>query len=170
MAPFKQVRPLARHPGGRPSTYRPEYCQRVIDHMGKGKSLTAFAGSIGAGKETVYGWITAYPDFAEAVDKARAARVNKLEGKMLDADKMCDVTASIFALKNADPDEWREVRYASFEHNVSLSTLTDEQLMAIASGQRPSAVGAIDVQYNRLLERPKPYQEPQGPPRIERMH
>jgi hypothetical protein len=156
---FKQVREPARHPGGRPSTYEPRFCQMVVDFMAKGFSLTAFAGSIKAGKQTVYGWISEYPDFAEAVEQARAARVKALENKMLRADKMCQTSASIFALKNADPDEWREVRYASFEHNVSLGSLTDEQLLAIASGQKPSAVGAIDVQYNRLLEKPKRYQQ-----------
>ena len=132
----------------------------VIDHMGKGRSLTAFAGSIGCGKETVYGWIEKHPDFADAVEKARAARVNALEGKMLTAEKMCDATVSIFALKNADADEWREVRYANYETNVNITTLSDEQLMQIASGRRPVEVGAIDVQYNRLLERPKRFEEP----------
>jgi hypothetical protein len=159
MAPFKQTRPIARHPGGAPSTYKPEYCQRVVDYMAQGYSLTAFAGSIRHGKTQVYEWITLYPDFAAAVEQGRSARVKALENKMLGADKMCQATVSIFALKNADPDEWREVRYASFEHNVNLATLSDEQLLAIASGQKPSAVGAIDVQYNRLLERPKRYQE-----------
>src|SRR5215471_18617733 len=107
--------------------------------MGDGRSLTAFAGSIGVSKDSVYRWITDYPDFAEAVEQARAARVNALENKMLEAEKMHEVTASIFALKNADPEEWREVRYASFDHNVSLASLSDEQLMAIAQGARPAS-------------------------------
>jgi hypothetical protein len=130
----------------------------VIDIMSQGYSISAFAGSIGHGKATVYSWITEYPDFAEAVEQARSARTKFLENKLLAADKMCQASVSIFALKNADPDEWREVRYANFDHNVSLGSLTDEQLLAIASGQKPAAVGAIDVQYNRLLERPKRYQ------------
>ena len=164
MAPFKQTRTPAnkRYPhAGQPTKYEPRFCQMVIDCMSTGLSLTAFAGSIGHAKDTVYRWITEHPDFANAVGQARAARTQALEKKMLAADKMCQASVSIFALKNADPDEWREVRYANFEHNVSLATLSDEQLLAIASGQRPSAVGAIDVQYNRLLERPKRYQEPQ---------
>jgi hypothetical protein len=156
---FKQTRPIARHPGGRPSTYKPEYCQRVIDYMAQGFSLAAFAGSIRHSKVAVYDWITQYPDFAAAVDVARAARLVPWENKLKVSEKSGEVAATIFALKNVEPDEWREVRYASFEHNVNLATLSDDQLLAIASGQKPSAVGAIDVQYNRLLERPKRYQE-----------
>ena len=47
MAPFKQMTLPAhlKHPGGRPSEYRPEYCQAVIDFMAQGFWLTAFAAS-----------------------------------------------------------------------------------------------------------------------------
>ena len=77
-------------------------------------------------------------------------------------EKGGEVAATIFALKNTDPEEWREVRYANFDHNVKIETLSDEQLLAIASGQREASVGAIDVQYNRLLERPKRFQDPRA--------
>jgi transposase len=155
---FQQTRPVAKHPGGRPSEYKPEYCQRVIDYMAQGYSLSAFAGSIRKSRETIYGWITTYPDFSHAVEVARAARLVPWEQKLRTSEKSGEVAATIFALKNTNAEEWREVRYANFEHNVSLGSLTDEQLLAIASGQQPAAVGAIDVQYNRLLERPKRYQ------------
>ena len=60
MAPFKQVRlPAHLNPTkrgrGRPSGYRPEYCDLVIETMAQGHSLTAFAGLVRVGRETVYG-------------------------------------------------------------------------------------------------------------------
>ena len=134
----------------------------VEDDMRNGYSLTAFAGRIGCDKQSVYRWIAQFPDFSIAVDRGRAARLRFWENNLMKADKGAQAATSIFALKNADAEEWREVRYASFDHNVNLSTLTDEQLLAIASGQRPAEVGAIDVQYNRLLERPKPHQAPKS--------
>src|SRR5215471_7164651 len=109
MAPFKQVRPMAKHPGGRPSTYRPEYCQAVVEFMAKGKSLSAFAGSIRRSRVQVYEWISLYPDFAEAVEVGRAARLVPWEDKLLSSEKSGEVAATIFALKNSDPEEWREV-------------------------------------------------------------
>jgi hypothetical protein len=51
---------------------------------------------------------------------------------------------------------------ASFDHNVKLDTLIDEQLLVIARGRRAPEISAIDVQYNRLLERPKRYEAPKG--------
>ena len=169
MAPFKRTRLaanekpeyLAKHPhSGRPTTYRPEYCEAVIEYMGKGKSLTSFAGSLKQSAKTVYEWIERHPEFADAVEVARAARLVPWEDKLLVSEKGGEVAATIFALKNSAPDEWREVRYANFETNVNINTLSDQQLEAIAAGRRAADVGAIDVQYNRLFDRQKRYQAP----------
>jgi hypothetical protein len=162
--PFVQKRPLAHHDPnyvfGRPSTYKPEYCEQVMNHMAKGFSLSAFAGSIKQSRETIYGWMGKHPEFSEAVSRGRAMRLVPWEEKLLKCEKGSEVAATIFALKNSDPEEWREVRYASFDHNVKIETLSDEQLLAIASGQRDAAPVAIDVQYNRLIERPRRYEDP----------
>lgn len=39
---------------GRPSLYKPEYCQMLIDHMSSGLSFESFAGLIGVCRATVY--------------------------------------------------------------------------------------------------------------------
>ena len=75
-------------------------------------------------------------------------------------EKGGEVAATIFALKNTDPEEWREVRYANFDHNVKIETLSDEQLMAIASGRHVENAGVLEVQYNRLFEKPKQVKPP----------
>ena len=41
----------------------------------------------------------------------RAARVAALETKLLATSQGVGVTAAIFALKNADPDEWQDRYY-----------------------------------------------------------
>jgi hypothetical protein len=68
------------------------------------------------------GWsspLVPHPAFSDAVTRARAARVDALETRMLSANNGGTAATSIFALKNADPDEWREVRYANIEHSVT---------------------------------------------------
>ena len=138
---------------GRPTSYRQEYCELVKKHMATGKSLTAFAGSIGHSKECIYEWIATHADFADAVTRARAARVDALETRMLSANNGGTAATSIFALKNADPDEWREVRYANIEHTVNLDGITDEQLAAIALGRQSPM---IDVTPNDTKALPSP--------------
>jgi hypothetical protein len=110
--------------------------------MSQGYSLTAFAGSIGQGRDTVYKWIRAHSEFGDAVSRARAARVLWLERKLLRSRKGAETRAAIFALKNAAPDEWRDIK--TTEHNqqpVAFERLTDAQLKAIASGVDPADVG-----------------------------
>src|SRR6516225_3005870 len=155
MAPFKRTRPMAheRLPGyrtGRPSSYRPEYCDRAIEFMGKGYSLTALAGELGESKDALYDWIATHAEFSHAITQGRAARVKALETRMLSANNGGTAATSIFALKNADPDEWREVRYANIEHTVNLDGISDEQLAAIALGRQTPM---IDVTPKKLPKR-----------------
>lgn len=116
--------------------------------MGKGFSLTAFAGHIGVARQALYDWMKAHGEFLDACNRARSARVNALEAKLLSARRGGEVAASIFALKNADPVEWREVR--NVQHQVSLTaSLTDQQLYAIAAGEHASAGETIEGEFTR---------------------
>ena len=146
MAPFAQKRVMAHlkpeqppkvpaGPGGRPSEYKPEYCELVQEHMAQGYSLTAFAGSIKVGRETVYGWIAQHREFSDAVARARPARTLWLERKLLSSRKGAETTAAIFALRNAQPDEWRDVKHTETMHLHAIAQLSDAQLNAIAAGQ-----------------------------------
>lgn len=76
--------------------------------MATGLSLTAFAGEIGVARSTVNEWMDNYPEFSEAVKVGKAKRTLALESSMLKAENGPKVTARIFALKNADPEEWRD--------------------------------------------------------------
>jgi hypothetical protein len=95
-------------------------------------SLTAFAGGIGVARSTINEWINNHPEFSEAVKQHQAARTRYLEESMLSAEQGPRVTARIFALKNAAPDEWKDK--TEVQHTV------DEALAArlLAARQRAS--------------------------------
>ena len=155
MAPFQQTTLPAhwRDPSyrtGRPSEYRPEYCEAVQDYMAQGYSLTAFAGSIRVARDTIYEWIKSHSEFSDAVARARAARVQWLEGKLLRSRKGAETTAAIFALRNADPVEWRDIRTTEHRHTLAAETLSDAQLYAIASGAHPGDASVIDGECERV--------------------
>jgi hypothetical protein len=119
----------------------------------RGLSITAFAGVIGVGRETIYGWIKAHDEFSDACSRAKTARVLWWELKLGRSRKGAETTASIFALKNAAPDEWRDVRHTEHTHALSPRTLTDQQLEAIAAGVSPADAGIIDGSATRLGEK-----------------
>ncbi len=95
-------------PAGRPSTYDPAYCEQVMEFMALGYSLTAFAGSIRKAWSTVHIWMAEHPEFSDAVKVGKAARTFSLERDLLSEDVGPRITARIFALKNAAPEEWRD--------------------------------------------------------------
>lgn len=125
--------------GGRPSKYQATYCNEVIETMATGLSLTAFAGEIGVARSTINEWIDNHPQFSEAVRVAKAKRTLALERGMLAAESGPAVTARMFALKNADPDEWREKREIEHSGAVQLKSAneaSDDELATIALGKR----------------------------------
>ena len=52
--------------GGRPTDYEGEYCEMLIEHMGKGFSFESFAGLLGVCRATVYNWLDLFPEFLDA--------------------------------------------------------------------------------------------------------
>lgn len=92
--------------GGRPTVYLPKFCKEVIEFMAHGFSLSAFAGTIGVSRETIYAWSETIPDFGEALKRARAARTLYWETRLKSAEK--DTRAVIFALRNACSEEWKD--------------------------------------------------------------
>lgn len=52
--------------GGRPSKYKPEYCQQLIEHMAKGNSFWSFAADCDCSFETLSNWTHEHPEFLEA--------------------------------------------------------------------------------------------------------
>ena len=59
---------------GRPTKYRPEFCEDLIEHMRGGGSVESFGAFLGEKygnasaicKDTVYEWAERYPDFSDA--------------------------------------------------------------------------------------------------------
>jgi len=60
---------------GRPPDYNPEYCDMLIEHMGKGYSFASFAGRIKCNQDTLYEWKKKYPDFSEAHKQGLSANL-----------------------------------------------------------------------------------------------
>lgn len=99
--------------GGRPSKFQEAYCNEVINHCADGASLTSFAAEIGVARSTINQWMEDYPQFSEAVKKAKAkcaawwerqARLGACgQGQNINA------TLCIFGLKNMGADDWADV-------------------------------------------------------------
>lgn len=96
-------RKRAPRPGeGRPTIYRPEMCQQVIDIMSLGHSLLAAAAEMNVSVPIIYQWIDRHPEFAEAVAKGHSMSARYWEGRLrgVSEGEPGNATAILFGLRN----------------------------------------------------------------------
>lgn len=93
---------------GRPTDFKPGMGEEILQFMASGLSLAASAAELGIHRQRVYEWMERHPEFADTVKLAQAKRQLFLERRLLSADAGPVVTSTIFALKNAGPEDWRE--------------------------------------------------------------
>ena len=69
---------------GRPTSYKADFCQRVIALMAEGRSLDGCASILGVHPDSLYTWQKLHPEFSDAVKAGRAAAMAFWEGRLLD--------------------------------------------------------------------------------------
>jgi hypothetical protein len=62
----KQKRPV-----GRPSKYKPEYCEAVIEMAKQGKGWASYAATFEIDRATLYDWAAAHEEFSTALTRAK---------------------------------------------------------------------------------------------------
>lgn len=95
---------------GRPSDYKPEYCEMLVEHMAEGLSFESFAGLVGCAISTLYEWEKKNPAFSEA--KKEGFERNRLfyerVGLRMMQDGQGSATVWLFNMKNRFPKQWRD--------------------------------------------------------------
>ena len=102
----------AKRGRGAPTSYKPEYCEQLIDHMSVGYSFESFAGVISVCRDTIYEWCLVHKDFSDAKRKAvqkslLALETIGLEGMKGDL-KGFNVASWIFTCKNRHSDMFKD--------------------------------------------------------------
>lgn len=63
-----------RPSSGRPTKYRKEFCELLIQHMSEGLSFDTFAGVLRVNPDTLYEWAKVHPEFSESKKVGNALR------------------------------------------------------------------------------------------------
>lgn len=115
-------------PAGRPTKYKPEYCDMVINHMAQGLSKESFAGVVGTHKQTIYNWTEEYPEFLDAVK--RGEELSRLfwedlgrKGAM--GSEEFNAAAWIFNIKNRFREEWRDKQDVEHSGGVTVENVSE---------------------------------------------
>lgn len=110
---------------GRPTDYRPEMCDDLLDMGRQGYSKHEMAAELGIAWSTFHNWMNRHPEFLDAVKDATAAAQAWWERqgreKTFEKDGM-NPTSYIFQMKNRFPSDWRDKRES--DHTSSDGSMT----------------------------------------------
>jgi len=102
-------------PGGRPTKYRPEYCEQVIQMGKEGKSVAQWCSQFEICRFTIDQWCKDYPEFSDAFTRARSEMQAHLERMGYEGLGSKDFNANLFKITmqarfREDYTERREVK------------------------------------------------------------
>lgn len=136
---------------GRPTEYRKEMCEQVIELGRQGKSHCQIAAVLDVGRDTLYAWADAHPDFSYAITRARGLAQAWFENKGQTGLETQGFNASLWAKQVSCrfPDDYREVTRQELTGKNGepirvkreAAEFSDDELAAIASGSSPRAIG-----------------------------
>jgi len=69
---IKKKVPGVKSLGGRPTNYRSEFCEMLLDHFREGLSFNAFAAKAGVCFDTIHEWVKVHKEFSDAKAKGKA--------------------------------------------------------------------------------------------------
>lgn len=131
---------------GRPTKYKPEYCQELIDFCAQGYSLEAFCGHIDVSKETLYTWFETHQEFLDA--KVRGLQKSRMFWEKLGIDhivsksdsetivqgkdkittsKSRTLNASVWALNMKNRFAWKDNVDVNQTSNAKIEIVIDQQ-------------------------------------------
>lgn len=93
---------------GRPTEYKPEYCDMVIEHMSMGLSFESFAGLIGTCRSTLYNWMEKFPDFMDSKKRGDMACLLWWEREGFRALNQKFYQSSIWIMSMKSRFQWRD--------------------------------------------------------------
>lgn len=126
-------------PAGRPSSYDPSFCDKVVEVGEKGGSLAEMAYECGVIRETINEWAKVRPEFSDALNKAQLASQIWWERKGRDGIEKpsSEFQGNLWSRNMAARfrNDWSERK--EVEHSGSLDVSSKEQRdAAVAAAMR----------------------------------
>lgn len=112
-----------KRPPWRPTDYKPEYCEMVIEWGMQGKSRAWICAELGVVRNTLKNWEAAHPDFLIAMERAKLAEQRWWEDAGQAGMVAPGFGATVWSRSMAArfPDEWREKSEVDMNARVQVS-------------------------------------------------
>lgn len=101
---------------GRPTKYKPEYCERIIELSSDGKSIAQCCADLKISRDTWHEWKKNHTDFSDAVKKAEQLRetwwtqmgLAAMTGKAKVNGEIVKVNSTMFIWLSKNVVGWRD--------------------------------------------------------------
>jgi hypothetical protein len=128
------------------SKFRHEYCEELINHCALGYTVASFAAVKRVSNHALNRWLSQYPEFAEAREVALQIRSMKFQTDMINASEgetRANPASFIFALKNCDPENFREK--IEVDQNITVPIIIDTGIVNRILDKRNADFKSTDV-------------------------
>jgi len=95
-------------PAGRPTKYKKEYCQQIVEAMAGGKSVLQFAAEAGVSKSSIYLWAQQHNEFSDALSRGKELGEAYWEGELQKMMYSREVNAPLVKLYFANRFNWHD--------------------------------------------------------------
>jgi len=124
-----------------PSAYRPEFCDRLIEHMARGLSFDSFGGVARVSRRTLYNWIKTNPEFEEAYEVGKLSCLLWWETQSVEGLSSEFFQTALFVVNMRNRFGWRdkskeEAKEDAKKFSSQGFTLTKEQFAELTSKAR----------------------------------
>lgn len=117
---------------GRPSEFKPEYCERLVNIMSQGASQGEAAKAFGITIKTLYNWAEAYPEFKEAMSTGKEYSEawwedmgrKGIQGLL----PKWNATGYIYTMKCRFKGQWQDDNHQKVDHTFTYKNRTDKEL------------------------------------------
>ena len=134
-------------PAGRPTKYDPAFCERVVELGKEGYSNASIAAELGVVRKTLYEWAAEYPDFSDAITRAREFSQGwwETQGRSgIWAGSQFNANAYRLQVMNRFPDDWRD------KHDVNLSgSVTSKNINSDMSPDEAARIYAEELKADK---------------------
>jgi transposase len=120
--------------GGRPTDYRVEYCDRLIEIMREGASIEEVAADLDISKTTLYNWAEAHEEFMNAKKRGEELSLSwwVKQGRIQLQNR--DFSATLFYMNMKNRFKWRDKH--EVDHSSSDGTMTPTKIIIQAGDNK----------------------------------
>lgn len=144
---------------GRPTDYRPEFCELLIQHMSEGFKYESFAAVIDVSRSVLYNWEKVHPEFMDAKNRGKDKSLLwwEKEGKKGLWDKTFNSTVYVWSTKNIH--NWKDkqdIAVTSKSQNLSAKSINEkieaakEAIKFLEAQKRLELGEVIDVKQSEI--------------------